>query len=98
MVDTDYKRWRPNHWVIEAPDVIFERGGFDAVIGNPPFLGAKKLTPAMGLNIREWLVNVIASRVTGNADQVAYFFLRGKSLISFARFIGIDRHKHDCPG
>ncbi|OBA86933.1 type II restriction endonuclease subunit M [Mycolicibacterium mucogenicum] len=89
VVDTDYKRWRPNHWVIEAPDVIFERGGFDAVIGNPPFLGAKKLTPAMGLNIREWLVNVIASRVTGNADQVAYFFLRGKSLISSRGSLGL---------
>ncbi|WP_225594348.1 Eco57I restriction-modification methylase domain-containing protein [Mycolicibacterium fortuitum] len=87
-VDTDYKRWRPNHWVIEAPDVIFERGGFDAVIGNPPFLGAKKLTPAMGLNIREWLVNVIANGVTGNADQVAYFFLRGKSLISSRGSLG----------
>ena len=25
-----------------------ERGGFDAIIGNPPFLGGTKLTGAMG--------------------------------------------------
>ena len=36
-VATDYKRWQPLHWVIEAPDVIIERGGFDTIIGNPPF-------------------------------------------------------------
>ena len=36
-VPTDYDRWQPLHWVIEAPDVIVEHGGFDAVIGNPPF-------------------------------------------------------------
>ena len=47
-VPTDYKRWRPTHWVIEAPDVIVERGGFDAIIGNPPFLGGKKLIGCLG--------------------------------------------------
>ena len=39
-VDTDYQRWQPLHWAIEVPDVM-ERGGFDAVIGNPPFLGGR---------------------------------------------------------
>src|SRR5690606_17099048 len=29
-VETDYERWRPIHWVIEAPDVLIEREGFDA--------------------------------------------------------------------
>ena len=43
-VDTDYERWDPLHWIVEVPDVM-ERGGFDAVIGNPPFLGGKKMTP-----------------------------------------------------
>ena len=46
-VETDYERWQPLHWAIELPDV-FERGGFDAIIGNPPFLGGSKITGAMG--------------------------------------------------
>lgn len=80
-VPTDYARWRPNHWVIEAPDVIVERGGFDAIIGNPPFLGGQKLTGALGTTIRDWFVNVLAGGRKGSADQVAYFFLRAQSLL-----------------
>src|SRR5208337_1039766 len=53
-VPTDYKRWRPLHWVIEAPDVMIEHGAFDAIVGNPPFLGGTKITNAMGTKIRDW--------------------------------------------
>lgn len=70
---TDYKRWLPNHWIIEAADVILGRGGFDAIIGNPPFLGGQKLSLALGANIRDWLVNILAGGTKGSADQVAYF-------------------------
>ncbi|MGH7744173.1 MAG: Eco57I restriction-modification methylase domain-containing protein, partial [Candidatus Dormibacteria bacterium] len=80
-VDTDYERWKPLHWILAVPDVM-ERGGFDAIIGNPPFLGGKKVSPAAGANLREWLVNVLAEGSKGNADLVAYFFLRGMSLLT----------------
>ncbi|MFJ3498822.1 Eco57I restriction-modification methylase domain-containing protein [Streptomyces sp. NPDC086091] len=80
-VTTDYERWKPLHWILAVPDVM-ERGGFDAVIGNPPFLGAKKLTGFMGMNAREWLVNALAGGRKGNADLVAYFFLRAYELLS----------------
>ena len=46
-VTTDYDRWKPLHWILAVPDVM-ERGGFDAIIGNPPFLGGQKLTGAHG--------------------------------------------------
>ncbi|MCA2266295.1 type II restriction endonuclease subunit M [Mycobacterium marseillense] len=88
-VPTDYRRWRPNHWVLEAPDVVVERGGFDAIIGNPPFLGGKKISGAVGSDLREWLVNVIAGGATGNADQVAYFFLRAQSLLASNGTLGL---------
>lgn len=80
-VPTDYERWQPLHWVLEIPDVLVDHDGFDAIIGNPPFLGAKKLSPAMGQNLREWLVHQIAGGVKGNADLVAYFLLRAYSLL-----------------
>ncbi len=79
-VEADYDRWKPLHWVLAVPDVM-ENGGFDAIVGNPPFLGGKKVSPAIGSNVREWLVNVLADGAKGNADLVAYFFLRAISLL-----------------
>ncbi|MED5801244.1 type IIL restriction-modification enzyme MmeI [Gordonia sp. Z-3] len=79
-VATDYDRWTPLHWVIAAPDVMNERGGFDAIIGNPPFLVGKDVSGALGADLREWIANVVASGVRGNADLVAYFVRRAASL------------------
>ena len=87
-VTTDYERWRPLHWILAVPDVM-ERGGFDAIIGNPPFLGGQKLTGAMGTNIRDWFVNVLAGGKKGSADLVAYFFLRAMSLLSSQGNLGL---------
>lgn len=89
-VETDYERWNPLHWVVEAPDVTVDKGGFDTIIGNPPFLGGVKLSGAFGSEIREWLANVIASRDGGGrADLVAYFFLRAMTLLSAQGTIGL---------
>ena len=87
-VPTDYERWHCLHWPLAMPEVI-ERGGFDAIVGNPPFLGAKKLSPSMGQNLREWFVNILAGRRAGNADLVAYFFLRAFSLLNEHGMLGI---------
>lgn len=35
---------RAFHWPLAFPDVLIERGGFDAVIGNPPYLSALEQT------------------------------------------------------
>ena len=80
-VDTDYEHWRCLHWPLAVPEVM-ERGGFDAIVGNPPFLGGQKLTGAMGDNVREWFVNILAGGQQGSADIVAYFFLRVLSLLN----------------
>jgi hypothetical protein len=45
-VGPKFDQWRathhPFHWFIEFPDVIYE-GGFDAVIGNPPYVPKKDI-------------------------------------------------------
>jgi methylase of polypeptide subunit release factors len=87
-VETDYDRWKPLHWVLAVPDVM-ERGGFDAVVGNPPFLGGPKLTGALGTNTRDWFVNVLADGRRGIADLAAYFFLRAMSLLSSKGNLGL---------
>ena len=95
-VSTDYDRWKPLHWILAVPDVM-ERGGFDAVIGNPPFLGGQKLTGSLGTNVRDWFVNVLAGGQKGSADLVAYFFLRAMSLLTGAGTLGLDRDEHRGP-
>jgi hypothetical protein len=88
-VPTDYDRWKPLHWILAVPDVM-DRGGFDAIIGNPPFLGGKKLKGALGTNVRDWFVNVLADGTKGGAaDLVAYFFLRAMSLLNGQGNLGL---------
>jgi len=87
-VETDYDRWQPLHWAIELPDV-FERGGFDAIIGNPPFLGGQRLTGALGTNVRDWFVHALAEGARGSADLVAYFFLRAFALLGHQGALGL---------
>ncbi|NUS43304.1 MAG: SAM-dependent DNA methyltransferase [Mycobacteriaceae bacterium] len=87
-VATDYDRWKPLHWILAVPDVM-ARGGFDAIIGNPPFLGGKKLTGSMGTELRDWYVDVLASGRRGHADLVAYFLQRAMSLLSVRGNFGL---------
>ena len=58
------------------------RPGFDAIIGNPPFLGGSKISGSTGSAYREYLVSVIANGIRGNADLIAYFLLRAHTLIN----------------
>lgn len=73
---------RPFHWPLEFPEVFaHERGGFDGIVGNPPFLGGQRITGVAGTAFRDWLVANIAEGRRGSADLVAYFFLRVWSLL-----------------
>jgi len=77
---------QPLHWPLVFPEVYdsaSSRGpGFDAIIGNPPFLGGQKLTGALGTAYREYLVETIGRGVRGSADLIAYFVLRVHSLLN----------------
>jgi hypothetical protein len=57
-VETDYERWRPLHWVIEAADILADGGGFDAIIGNPPFLVPRQATFARNETARSSSLSV----------------------------------------
>jgi hypothetical protein len=72
------------HWPLEFPEVFLDRAepGFDAVVGNPPFLGGKLISGPLGSAYREFLVDQVADGVRGNADLAAFFFLRGARLLS----------------
>jgi hypothetical protein len=74
---------RPFHWLVEFPEVFHAAGtgGFDAVVGNPPFVGGQKITGLSGTDYRDHLVLHLADGRRGSADLCAYFFLRGMQLL-----------------
>ncbi len=69
------------HWPLEFPEVFVERGGFDAFVCNPPFMGGKKITGNLGTGYRDYLVEYLARGQKGHADLCAYFALRAASLL-----------------
>jgi hypothetical protein len=72
---------RPFHWPIEFPEALAEKGGFDAIVGNPPFIGGQKITGVLGTDYRNYLLSFVARGKRGSADLCAYFFLRAWGLL-----------------
>jgi hypothetical protein len=64
----------PFHWEVEFPEVFGKKTvGFDAMIGNPPFSGAKSLARTNCPGYTQWLRQQ-NSDTGGKCDLVAFFF------------------------
>lgn len=73
---------RPFHWPAEFPEVFEgDNPGFDAVVGNPPFLGGKRITGPLGTDYRNYLIDDLGNGQRGHADLCAYFYLQAGSLL-----------------
>lgn len=71
----------PFHWEIEFPEVFSKKnGGFDAIIGNPPFAGKNTIAAGNHPHFLDWL-KVLHEESHGNADLVAHFFRRAFNLL-----------------
>lgn len=72
------------HWPVVFPEVLVDsdRPGFDAILGNPPFLGGKKISGAFGTDYLDWLQRWDGNGVKGNADLAARFVLRAVRLLN----------------
>jgi len=69
----------PFHWQIEFPEVFTADakgkvvGGFDAIVGNPPFLGGLRISSMLGAEMLEYLK--FTHEGAGHiCDVVAHFF------------------------
>ncbi|MFD7715965.1 Eco57I restriction-modification methylase domain-containing protein [Streptomyces sp. NPDC059814] len=77
---------RPLHWPLEFPEIMVGpvngNRRFDAVVGNPPFSGGRRLGGRTGVDASHYVGAVIANGVDGGgrADFVAYFLLRELAL------------------
>jgi hypothetical protein len=74
---------KPFHWPLEFSEVFHRKNsGFDAIVGNPPYIGGQRITGILGTSYRNWLVSFLADGRRGSADLVAYFFLRVYMLLN----------------
>src|SRR5690606_27829835 len=74
----------------------------DAVIGNPPFLGDKKMVGELGADYTKKLRRVYANRVPASADLVCFWFEKahdeikaqrlGRAALLSSNSIGGGRH------
>jgi hypothetical protein len=76
----------PFHWELEFPEVFTSNekrqhgDGFDVIVGNPPFIGGKRISTMLGDQYRDWLP-VIHPESNSNSDLVAHFFRRAFGLL-----------------
>lgn len=74
------------HWFLEFPDII-DRGGFDCILGNPPYKGGTDLSGKYGRSFCEYVK--WAYHPTGLSDLVAFFVRRIFGLLKFGGYAAI---------
>jgi hypothetical protein len=85
------------HWPLEFPEVIVKRGGFDAFVGNPPFMAGRAITGQLG----DFYLDVLRSLAGGSVGQTdlcAYFFLRSFGLLRYTAAIAFVATNTICQG
>jgi hypothetical protein len=74
------------HWFLEFPEIA-ARGGFDCILGNPPYLGGKKLSTTYGKQFLNFVLESFSP--TGSMDLVGFFLRRMYNLLSSDGFVSL---------
>ena len=83
------KNQRTFHWPMEFPEVFGrENGGFDAIVGNPPFLGGRRMRSTLGDAYVEWLLQAFPGSSL-NADLCAFMFLQASTRVQSTGTFGL---------
>jgi hypothetical protein len=79
------------HWPLVFPEIFADTAtpGFDAIIGNPPFRGGKKISGTYGDDYLAWLQRWDGHATKGNADLAARFLLRDERLLTNRGQLGL---------
>jgi hypothetical protein len=78
---------RSFHWPVEFPEV-FGRGGFSAVIGNPPFLGGLRVSEVLGVEYNDFLASVYPP-ASKKSDLAIYFFRLAANILANKGCLGL---------
>lgn len=95
------------HYFLEFPEVFAEsknpegtegsQGGFDCILGNPPFLGGAKISGSFGNTYLSFIYSTYPG-LGGLADFVSYFFRRSFDLIRSEGFMSLISTNTICQG
>ncbi len=86
----------PFVWSIEFAEVFFEKGGFDIIIGNPPYVRQEEIADPNGITdakkYKQALQEVVRldydyyfgkqTKIDGKSDLYTYFYLRSLRLLN----------------
>jgi hypothetical protein len=80
----------PAHFPLLFPEVFSGlRPGFDAIIGNPPFLGNRHWRSAFGSNFQSWAAHMLDSPFVGKIDLSLLFLRRAWELLATDGKLGL---------
>ena len=80
---------RPFHWPLEFPEVFLrDNGGFDAFVGNPPFLGNRLWQATHGSSLKR-IVQMILEETPGKIDLCVAFHRRAANLLRIEGTYGL---------
>jgi len=89
----------PFHWDLEFPEVLGDgREGFDAIIGNPPFIGGSKIYGYLGKGYPDWLRNKHKETEGKGVDIVVHFFRAAETLLSTEGAFSLIAQSSLCEG
>lgn len=79
----------PFHWPLEFPEV-FERDnqGFDALMGNPPFMGGRKISSNLGARYSACIKSMSLPGKKGSINLVLFFLIQASRLVCQGGAIG----------
>ena len=84
----------PFHWELEFPEIfdldqsLRPQGGFNAVVGNPPFAGKNTIIDGSPEGYIDWL-KILHAESHGNSDLVAHFFRRAFDVLRLNGCFGL---------
>lgn len=70
----------PFHWEVEFPEVFGESGGFNAFVGNPPFISGTSISTRLGDTYTAYLKSR-HTELQSRADICVVFMRRGATLL-----------------
>ncbi|WP_316227962.1 Eco57I restriction-modification methylase domain-containing protein [Bradyrhizobium sp. SZCCHNR3015] len=81
MIPNQSRKFRPFHWLLEFPEVFArDNPGFDAMVGNPPFMGNKFWKEKLGEGFQTHAELVLGTR-PGKVDLCVLFHRRAADCV-----------------
>lgn len=78
---------KPFHWALEFPEV-FQRGGFDGIVGNPPYRHGSRISTDNGSSYFHYIQSAFPA-THGKSDFCAYFVRQAAKLVCKNKTFGL---------